>query len=783
MYPIAIKLLSDNESLLEYEQYANTKDYIISFDHVKRRLISIERMSDIKKNDNFYEDMGQIQMDKYKSLAHFLYKMPQHISNDLLCNIGNCIYIKKEGFNVWMDILTYIPPTILIAGYIYGNMEYSLSTMSLKGLKSLIEKRISQFKYTSYPVVYLPELNFLTKEVGLHDLHIHLNGSTESDIVWNYMLKHPYRTIRNYADEFNNKHSVRKLAEQTTLNFTPERFGKRLLEAKKIRSYICKVISNKINGVDGGDIADDYSVINIWGMDKTKSFSPIIDEILFYLYVFDYLSRYENDFIACKFHHYLLIKGIIHRLSVMQCSQYGFTQFQYITETPSRYGVETSYKNRFLQLSGAGDNKYLSFIEGRFSPGKNKFEINNLVRRIYKGFNEAKVETDSRLLDDVELYLVAHFIKKKEKKNVKNLPVRHRDLRTDLRKRALALVQYIMTNNEYGSKIKGIDAAASEFDAGPEVFAPIFRFLRKNGIANCTFHAGEDFKHIVSGIRSIYEAVLFLELRHGDRLGHCTAIGIEPQLWMDKTGCKCIISQGEWLDDMVFLWFLIKETKESRLQQCVPLLESQISEFSHKVYGKIFPPYILSEAWKLRKFDPFLYMEEKNFSDFNPFIIESYEKDKEIRQMFENEDMNEIMKIYHRISFNANDEYDKLIEIESGRILNPNEICIVQGIVLDFLNKKGIAIETLPTSNLRISYYDEIREYHLKNWLNNTLSHCTPPVVLGTDDPGIFSTNIFNEYARAYLHLEENKLSSHEIYNMMSFIHRNSIIYKFSGND
>lgn len=71
----------------------------------------------------------------------------------------------------------------------------------------------------------------------------------------------------------------------------------------------------------------------------------------------------------------------------------------------------------------------------------------------------------------------------------------------------------------------------------------------------------------------------------------------------------------------------------------------------------------------------------------------------------------------------------------------------------------------------------------MKNWLNNTLSHCTPPVVLGTDDPGIFSTNIFNEYARAYLHLEENKLSSHEIYNMMSFIHRNSIIYKFSGND
>lgn len=783
MYPIAIKLLSDNESLLEYEEYANVKNYTISFEQVKRRLISLERMSDINRNDNFYEDMGHIQMSKYKSLAHFLYKMPQDISNDFLCSMGNCIYIKKEGFNSWMDILTYIPPTILIAGYIYGNMDYSLLTMSLTELTYLINKKLIQFKYTSHPVVYLPELNFLIKDVGLHDLHIHLNGSTESDIVWDYMLKHPYRTIRSYAHEFNSRLSVRKLAEQTTLNFTPEKFGERLFEAKKIRSYISKVISNKINGIDDVNNADEYSVSNIWSIDNAKSISPIIDEILFYLYVFDYLSMYDNDFIACKFHHYLLIKGIIHRLSVMQCSQYGFTQFQYITETPSRCGVERNYKNRFLQLSGAGSNKYLSFIEGRFSPGNNKFAINNLVRRIYKGFNEAKAESDSRLMDDVELYLVAHFIKKKERKSLKNLPIRHRDLRIDLRKRALALVQYIRSNNGYGSKIKGIDAAASEFDAGPEVFAPIFRFLRKNGIANSTFHAGEDFKHIVSGIRSIYEAVIFLDLRHGDRLGHCTAIGIDPQLWLDKIGCKSIISQGEWLDDMVFLWYLIKETKESRLQQCIPLLESQISEFSHKVYGRIFPPYILSEAWKLRKFDPFVYMGETNFSDYNLFIVESYENYNEIRKALENEDISEILKNYHRISFKANDEYDRLIEIESGRILNPNEMCYVQGLVLDFLSKKGIAIETLPTSNLRISYYEEIKEYHLKNWLNNTLSNCIPPLVLGTDDPGIFSTNIFNEYARAYLHLEENKLSSHEIYNMMSFIHRNSIIYKFGGDD
>lgn len=115
MHPIAIKLLSDNESLLEYEQYVNTKDYIISFEHVKRRLVSIERMSDTRKNDNFYEDMGQIQMDKYKSLAHFLHKMPQDISNDLLCNIGNCIYIKRKDLMFgWIYLLISLQLSLLL---------------------------------------------------------------------------------------------------------------------------------------------------------------------------------------------------------------------------------------------------------------------------------------------------------------------------------------------------------------------------------------------------------------------------------------------------------------------------------------------------------------------------------------------------------------------------------------------------------------------------------------------------------------------------------------------
>lgn len=45
-----------------------------------------------------------------------------------------------------------------------------------------------------------------------------------------------------------------------------------------------------------------------------------------------------------------------------------------------------------------------------------------------------------------------------------------------------------------------------------------------------TMHAGEDFVDPISGLREIWEAIEFLELRSGDRLGHALAAALNPDL-------------------------------------------------------------------------------------------------------------------------------------------------------------------------------------------------------------------------------------------------------------
>lgn len=788
MIPVLTKVLYDNESLFEYERNWNTR-YFIPFNRIKARLIAMERTENPMQNDAFYDSIGEMYLNQYHSLGEFLWQMPQMISKKLFCKKNGSIFIQKEKLETWMEVISFIPPTFFIAAFVLEN--FRISTLSSRNsLIDFINANLIQFIHTAQPIAYIPELNYLLDgNKGLNDLHIHLNGSTESDAIWQYMLHNPYKTMRDFMEVYTTKATVRKLTEQTIANFTPYTLLERLKKAKELRSFILYKIAinnNLIQKVSNNCISN----FEVEDLISTSNFDfnlpPILNEIIFFLVSFHELKSRNDDYLSSWLHHYLLIRGLIHRLTVMQRSQTGFPQFQLITENSFRYSIERFYTQRFLQLAGGGPISFLNLIEGRFSPAENSYKIHILTSQILQGFQKA--QKNCKFLANAELILIAHFIKKKD--NEKRLPIRHRLLRQELKRKAMALAIFIKKNTQAGKLIKGIDAAASEFDTSPDVFAHTFRFLRMKGIEKCTYHAGEDFRHILTGIRSIYEAMFFLELQTSDRIGHCTAIGISPELWMKRIGTTCIISQGEWLDNLVFAWYIIKESKCLELQQIIIQIETEITEYSHKVYNISYPPYILVEAWKMRKYNPFLYLEQDDVSPTDDWYkTESTEQEKDIRTfLIKNPDIKKIWSLYHRmenVTFNQEgNNYDKLIEININEIFNANAIYLLQNLILNEMATKGIVIEALPSSNVRISYYKQLNEYHLCRWVNSTEEEVIlPPVVVGTDDPGIFTTNIYNEYAKAYLSIEKKNTSSIERLQKISGLQKNSIIYNFNSHD
>lgn len=162
--------------------------------------------------------------------------------------------------------------------------------------------------------------------------------------------------------------------------------------------------------------------------------------------------------------------------------------------------------------------------------------------------------------------------------------------------------------------LRGIDVAGNENHLPIEVFAPAIRVLRSALFPQhypiekrlrqpfVTLHAGEDFNHILSGIRTIDEAVTFCNYRPGDRIGHGLAIGINPYEWA-KRQHSSYLPMREHLDNLVWSYQRGLELghQVSKFQATLLRIQEKIRLYSRLVYKKEYSPTELHQAWLLRR--------------------------------------------------------------------------------------------------------------------------------------------------------------------------------------
>lgn len=585
----------------------------------------------------------------------------------------------------------------------------------------------------------LPSIEIDLPKKGLSDLHIHLNGSTETDILWQYCLNYP-NDVRKEFQKASKKELIKEQIEQEG-RITSNNLYQLLRTAIAIRYYMVERLYDKPCDYPCKDRVDEFCLYTdrgkhpiercIDGLDKyAEEFKLWEYESLMYIKIIRKFNEIQfcDDLFVKAFHFYLLILGAVNSLVVQQKHQTGFIQFQKLAENKFRERIEKEYKGRFAQLNG-NDNNYLKVLEGRISPKSTPTDITKNMTNIMSGFCEFK--------NDFQLKLVAHFIKSNH--NAID-SFRHEGLRNKIWQQAEAIISYNKLDINYTAnnfdvtseklkfvKISGIDTAASEFDAAPEVFAPAYRYLRRNGINNFTFHAGEDFSHIISGIRAIYEAVEFLELNKYDRIGHATALGINVKLWRIRMGAYVYIKRGEWLDNLLFY---------NKLYPNHSAVRAEIDKLSQELYGNRISFNDLKCSWKLRKYNPEVLL---GYIDVDHYMRGEME-------FLNKRQIPSTYRFYH--SKEGIEKYNEIIAVNTDDIFSINDIELLQQKITEYLNHKKIIREVLPTSNVRIGLYDQYNEHHLKSWLTDLSS--LEFIVVGSDDPGIFATNIYNEYAHIY---------------------------------
>ena len=719
-------LLTDHLSLSSYQEGED-----VTLDDIERRLMIIAREHNHVIPHHYLRLVSNSSFRGIEKKSQvFTQALPQ-LAEDFLERRNNRIYVRIEKFNAWQEQIAYIPPMLLISAYIFKNVISSITDiMSDSFFNQYIAPNLGN---TSLIPPYISQLEELKKENnGFNDLHIHLNGTMETDSVWLDILHYPERVIHNMEESAKGNKLAKEQYEQFDNWTKPDKLKHLISQAVKLRETLFSKISKVVP--------------------VNEAFTRQAESSL-YISVLHYLSIYpDNKKVASSFHHYLLILGLVNQMLVQQPQCFGFEQFQHYTSNGLREYSEQEYEQRFLQLAGNQlDN--IKIIEGRFSPKDKEYKNNYLIDKIRRGW---LLLNNRQGCNKSDIRLIAHFIKRADKQKK---DIRFKELRLKNKKICEALISLRNSGSKNGKAIVGIDAAASEFDTPPEVFAPVFKKLREKGFQHFTYHAGEDFYHLLGGLRAIYEAITFLDLQRGDRIGHATAAGVAPETWAHNIGCEVVVPIGAYMDDLLFVYNLISNNECKALDSLMPRLYMRITELSREIYpNDDFQVYDLIYAWKRRQED--------------------------ILELADSGELNNIkaLKRYHQKEYV--EKYKKEIKVKIFEILDEKALREVQLAVLKIMHHKEIAIETLPTSNIFIGYHNSFNTYHLVNWIRwEKEGKPIPPIVLGTDDAGIFATNIYNEYCHIYtLLVYEYDFCINEAFEIIRKINRDANYYTFNND-
>lgn len=314
----------------------------------------------------------------------------------------------------------------------------------------------------------------------------------------------------------------------------------------------------------------------------------------------------------------------------------------------------------------------------------------------------------------------------------------------------------------------GIDAAGDEMLMPPDVFAPVYRqFERDCGISYRTYHCGEDFIHLLGGIRAVYDAVHFLNLRQGNRVGHATAIGIAPELWKQDMPDVLVLRKGELLLDLLFAWRLLTPT---HLGDAVRV-ERRLMSLAQELLGVRVNMHLLQTFYDSRELLPEK-VNEYMVASARPAWSTEPEEQRVID--FKKKYGEEPLRLLQHWHYDGESRraQEELAEIELV-FLDDMTLVYLQQRVQHLLNERNVVIETLPVSNLRISQYRDIREHHLLRWLKvpgvGYEGDEEMTVCMGSDDPGIFASDLKNEFYHVYACLTQAGLSPAQC---MSYIRR-----------
>lgn len=759
--------------------YAREREENILSGHYSRLLVDQYRELTLEEAEGVEQ---QLRENWLKAYAHeddstSFFHVLIHFTQDLLRIQDNQPVCRFRHLLRWWETTQLIGPDLPATAYLAYTDEHANQTRTMFAWPSVLRH--------DYAL-----LNAIMQK-GLSELHTHLNGaSLNFDLQWLSLMNTPmcfgkkcerlewnkFAAIAEHQ-EYNpyGLHALIVMAaemrrwlyvqhvihQQAELQIHEDEsfcdYGQIDASIQTLRSeYGCrykknenargKVVDYAIDEVLPDSIAQTELLVNSLAQGERR----IIYHVLRYIYggAHDELY-YQTQRVLMA---YTRIKCHVRQQLIQVNQRKGFKNFQQYQDDKELFIKEGSIYDELLKdvaIKNTYCNYPTKYLEYRIAPKMSGYEMRKAFKKLH-AYDEKSYINNAKIKERGEQnkrYVIVHFIKQKfddcEWANVRNYR-----LRKDVYGKSLALRSAYKKSPIVREMLCAIDAANAERVARPEVFAQAFRFLRnelnqfspndillgKRHDIHVTYHAGEDFWDVVDGLRSVDEAVTFLEMEEDDRIGHGLALGTNVETYYRKRHYSIIMPRQVLLDNMVWLDYKAQSLNIELPPKARLYIDEVVVDMTQSIYGEIFSKDMCYRAWQLRGEDPNVIAR----TEIEDAIAgwDKYALSERVRKSPIPDEARKLVGLYHM----CRKEGDKMVTRPFEQTLIP-VIHEIQERMMAELGQRHIAVETNPTSNVRIGdfyRYDQHPIFRFKEHL---------PISINTDNVGVFDTSQPNEYA------------------------------------
>lgn len=528
-----------------------------------------------------------------------------------------------------------------------------------------------------------------------------------------------------------------------------------------------------------------------------------LDENIFLYYMLYEIYRQDSKKCLRKqcFLQYLRVRNFLFHVSVQQKTIKGLDYFQ-----QEHYGINSALNHANIKnfwehaIREQFQNQYLSKIEFRTSMPESysdfKKDVTNFLNAYKKILVTEYCEEGVPVKRIPRAGLVIHFLKQEDEivseKCLQNgrmecSYLHFGQIQKSYQKQIEVFKQLRSKVVEVSKFLVGIDAASLENATPVWVFAPIYEKARDSGIEligkdnisgeymqslGFTFHAGEDFRHILSGLRRIDEVVEHLKFHAGDRIGHGIALGVPVAKWKEQNPV-IIIPNIEALENYLWAYDALSKNYSDFQAAILTYMEKQIYELSRRIYG--CKEGGIRIELLIDGYHQLFHDSENDFESVDWISVE--------------ENLCKKLRAKERIEWNpsllAAARHCKIFVKEMERPIHcevtEQDVIIIeklQEIMKKKLSRKGIVVEVNPSSNTAIADLEvlEDSQFYQMNQMNGDQNVI---VCINSDDPAVFNTNVSNELAYIYYGMLEKGISREMALLWIERIQKNGINSSF----